>query len=151
MRSRTILRREKLYDLLKANPAGFTYAELADLLGCSVQVARLTVQNLRDHLGEEEKHNIPTVRQGWREPHRIMLIPGFERETKVWSADRLKYAKRLMTTVHAIFSSGVRGTSGRSSDGRTVRELERSARHTVEIMDAATIAATEAAEDAKAS
>lgn len=124
-------RRDLLIDFLTATPSGGSLADIMMALGISnASLIRTAIHDARIHLGDNEDMNLvwDMGYDGFANWTHIYRLVGSLDEARPWVRNRLDDAETRFTTIEAVTASIVRGTSGRTRDGRRARVIERSLR-----------------------
>jgi hypothetical protein len=127
-------RRDALFDLLAANPAGLTVNDITSVMQCSNRQADHAIRDLRLFFGECEPINVTCDPNGLREPWTYRLVGNLD-GVREWIANRLGDTESRIRTMQALMVSVVSASDGRKSDGRRARLIERALRHLIENLD----------------
>ena len=128
------LRREQLFDLLVASPAGVTIEDMMGVYGWTHAQANTTIRELRRYLGDIDSVNLPCEPQGQNERWVYRLVGNLD-DVRGWVANRVKDSESRLRTMNAMLSSIVAATSGRTTEGRRARIMEKALRRLVEDLD----------------
>jgi hypothetical protein len=126
-------RREDLWDLLVATPGGVTVEDMMGVYGWTHGQANEAVHDLRDWLGEFDI-TLPCDPQGQRERWLYRLVEDLD-GVRQWAGNRVQDTDTRLRTMHAMLTSIVSATDGRTVEGRTARIMERALRRLVEDLD----------------
>ncbi len=113
----------RLLDYAKAAPDGFDRDDIRIAYGWNRGRFTKAVRALRILLGDSETVNLIAEPNGWG-PWRYSLVGTLEGEAW-WRTNRERDMLARLLTVRAMNASIVRGTSGRTLEGRRARKLER--------------------------
>lgn len=129
-------RRDLLFDLVDAHPAGMTIEQMAHDLYCSVQLARIAVHDLRRFLRDAGGDlSLPAIPQGAKQPW-LYVLTGQVDEQREWLHFMEMSMRSRLETMHADLVPVIKATDGRKAEGRYVRNTERVLRHLIEDWDA---------------
>ncbi len=102
----------------------WTVSQAARILNWSKQQVYMTVRDLRDLYGEDEKINLVCESTGHRQEWLYRLTDQFE-EARWWLGNRAADCERRIRTQYAVARSLVAATDGRTPEGRRVRLIVR--------------------------
>lgn len=114
--SKRELRRDALYDLAADRPDGFTVTDVHQELGWPYGHIRMAIRDLR-LLMEDDTISLVCDPQGKGERWLYRLVGTLE-EGSPWIANRERDMLSRLQTVHAVASSIVNATDGRTITGR---------------------------------
>lgn len=119
-----------LIDFLVASPEDVTIHEIADALQLSVRQAQGVVRSTRLWFEVSDTINLvchPNGRGPW-----LYSLVGDPTSTKEWSDRRVSHVDTELETIHAMLTTTVRNTDGRTIEGRKARIMERAVRRMLE-------------------
>jgi hypothetical protein len=121
----------RLFDYAVDHPEGFTYQDIEKDIGWRRTEFFKVTRQLRALLGNDDQINLVCNVQGQHEPWLYRLVGNFE-DSREWNRNRVDDAESRMATIGAVLTSVVKGTDGRSRDGRRARIMELAIRHAKE-------------------
>lgn len=127
-------RRDQLFDYAVAHPDGFTIDDLTGDTGWNRRDANAAIHDLREYLGTMDDINLPCSPNGYGQRWIYRLV-GTMADTHGWTKNRLGDTETRLRTMNSMTASIVRGTDGRSTEGRKARLIETGLRHLVEDLD----------------
>src|SRR5262249_4087299 len=134
---RRVMSIERVTDLvtyLHRHPNGVTKDQMATALHCSSQTVVLTIQELRDYLGDIEGFNLVGEPDGASLPQgqwKYRLVSS-QAEANWWMTNRHHDAIRRLKTLQAIEASIEAATDGRTTEGREARLINRALTRLIE-------------------
>lgn len=128
------LRREVLFEILVDNPQGLTIDEMQVLMHATYQVVRKAINDLRAYLGEYDEFNLICNPQGGGERWLYELVGDYD-GMRPWAANRVMDTETRLRTQASVSGAVVRGTDGRSIEGKKARLMHRSLTRLVEDLD----------------
>ncbi len=120
-----------LFDFCVEHPEGWVIREAQDALDWSFRRVREAIRALRLILGDDDSLNLTCDPQGSGEQWLYQLVGNLEMGGP-WVTNRLQDTEARLETIDAFTRSMVKGTDGRSVEGRKARLIERSVRHLLE-------------------
>ena len=130
----SLIRRRDLFDQLVANPAGITVEDMMAEHGWTLPQTNNAIRDLRHFLGDHDSINLPCVPQGKGERWVYRLVGNLD-GVRGWTMNRVKDADSRIRTMQKVLLSIVSATSGRTTEGRRARTMEKALRRLVEDLD----------------
>lgn len=123
----------RLYDFAAARPDGFTFDDVHAEFGWERSYFSRVSRRVRIIFAEDEI-NLVCTPQGKCEKWKYELVGNYAAALP-WQANRLGDLESRLETVHAVAASIVKGTDGRSTEGRKAKKIEVGVRHLMEQLD----------------
>jgi hypothetical protein len=127
-------RRDDLWDLLVAAPLGVTVDDMMAVCGWTHHQSNMAIRDLRRHLGDTDTVNLICEPQGQSERWLYRLV-GNLADVRGWVDNRIGDADSRIRTLQAVMTSIVSATSGRTTEGKKARVMEKALRRLVEDLD----------------
>lgn len=119
---------ERLWEFaLERGNDGFTIDEAQEQCEISYTQAKNLIRELRLMFGEDDI-NLVCDPQGQRQRWQYRLVAGYEGQER-WHSNRIEDSRRRLETMHAVMTSAVNGTDGRTLAGKKARIMEMALRH----------------------
>lgn len=115
-------RMSELFDYMVLSPQGATVEDMAAHLQCSVHAARDSIRDLRIFLGDDDQVNLTCNPDGANQRWLYRLVTKLD-DHREWVANRVIDTESRIETMHAMLSSAVRATDGRSVAGKRARVM----------------------------
>lgn len=118
-----------LFELAKARPAGVTIDQIARHLGVPYQEANHVVRHLRRHLGKLDSIWLVATPQGKGERwlyslSGVAMLDAADPDGR-WITNRVRDAETRIEIMLSMMDAAVRGTNGRTVEGRKARVMQR--------------------------
>lgn len=118
-----------LFELVKACPDGVTVDEIADHLDVPYKEANDVIRHLRRHLGRLDSIWLIATPQGKGERwlyslSGISMLDAADPDGR-WIANRVRDAETRIEIMLSMMDAAVRGTNGRTVEGRKSRVMQR--------------------------
>ena len=131
-------RRDELWDLAVANPTGITVDDMMAAHGWTHHQANQAIHDLRLFLGDTDQINFPCEPDGSRSRWKYRLVGRLD-DVRGWIGNRIGDSETRLRTMQSMMASIVAATSGRTTEGRKARIMERALRRLVEDLDDLTL------------
>lgn len=127
-------RRDDLWDHLVSEPAGITVDDMIATHGWSHHQANVAIHDLRAFLGDTDTVNLVCEPQGGGERWLYQLVGSLD-GVRGWVANRVGDTETRLRTMESMMHSIVQGTSGRTTEGRKARLMDKALTRLVEDLD----------------